>query len=308
MTLISSLLFLMAPAQGVVAAQQNVLPKAPNARLCRMPEGWDQVMAQDPRYIVFGELHGTEQGPEFIGNLACALAAKGQRILVAVEKSAADDRELQTAWRLPADQFAGALSHIGWLGRDDGVASEAMFAMLVRLHGLKESGLPIGVVAFNGVKDEDQAKRFADLPGQGPHEAAQAENIAQAARLANYDRTLVLVGNFHARKDSIEWRGVQFDPMAKRLARHGKTVTLNMLYAAGSNWSCVLKPGAKVEPNRPITADLLDCGNHLTKGSPDLGRAPFIELDPARSGSTGDYDGFFWVGPISGSAPFAPDR
>lgn len=276
---------------------------------CKVPLGWDVIADQGPRYVVFGELHGTQQGPEFIGNLACALAAKKQRILVAVEKSATDDRELQTAWKLPGGQFGKALTDIGWWGSKDGVASEAMFVMLVRLHALKERGLPIGVVAFNGIKDEDQSKRFADLLGQGPHEAAQAENIARAAALADYDRVLVLVGNFHARKDRIERRGAQFDPMAKRLAQHGKTVSLDMRYAEGSSWTCVMKSGLKVEPGKPVTADSLDCGSHPTKGSPDLRRDPFIELDPVSTdGPNGKYDGFFWVGAISGSPPFAPRR
>lgn len=184
----------------------------------------------------------------------------------------------------------------------------ALFAMLVRLHDLKETGLPIGVVAFNGIRDEDQSRRFADLPRQGPHEAAQAENIARGAGLANYDQVLVLVGNFHARKGAVNQQGVQFDPMAKRLAQYGRIVSLDMRYAAGSSWNCVLKSGVRAEPGKPLATDSMDCGNHPTNGSPDLRRAPFIELAPSNQGSSGEYDGFFWVGPISGSPPFAPGK
>ena len=98
----------------------------------RAPGGWSDVTELEPRFVVFGELHGTRQGPEFIGNLACALASRGERILLAVEHSSTNDAALQAAWSLPADRFGQALVETGWAGRQDGVASQAMFAMLVR--------------------------------------------------------------------------------------------------------------------------------------------------------------------------------
>lgn len=304
MKLAARLLLLVALNAGTSAIGQEVRPATSRSPDCKVPQGWSSVAEREPRYVVLGELHGTRQGPEFIANLACALAAKGERILIAVEQSATDDAALQAAWKLPAGQFGKALSQIGWFGRDDGVASEAMFDMLVQMHDLKETGLPLGVVAFNGLKDEEQARRFADLPGQGPHEAAQAENIAQAIASGAHDRVLILVGNFHARKDRVERRGAQFDPMARRLAQMGKTITLDMRYGDGSSWNCILKPGVKPEPGKPVTAESLDCGNHATRGNADLDRPPFIELGATSSdGPAGAFDGFFWVGPIEGSQP-----
>lgn len=274
---------------------------------CSEPVGWDKIAERDPRFVVFGELHGTQQAPAFVGRLACNLASKGQRILVAVELSAADDQKLQDAWKQPVALFEKSLSKMGWRGRSDGVASEAMFAMLVRLHNLKAQGFPVDVVAFNGPKDGEKSQRFADLPGQGPHEAEQADNIAQASNASDYDRVLVLVGNFHARMGAVTWRGVQFDPMAKRLALYGTTLSLNMRYAEGTSWNCVLKPST-TQNDKPVTDDALDCGNHVTRGSPDLGPHPFIELSAASGASqVADYDGFFWVGRISGSPPAVVD-
>lgn len=274
---------------------------------CSEPAGWDKIIERDPHYVVFGELHGTEQAPAFVGRLACYLASKGQRILVAVELSAADDQELQDAWKLPVTLFEKSLSEIGWRGRNDGVASEAMFAMLVRLHNLNAQGFPIDVVAFNAPRDDKQPERFADLPGQGPHDAEQADNIAQASNISEYDRVLVLVGNIHALKTSVAWRGVQFDPMAKRLALYGSTLSLDMRYAEGTSWNCVLKHSATPD-DQPVTDDALDCGNHATRGSEDLGPDPFIELVTTTGESqVADYDGFFWVGQVSGSPPAVVD-
>ncbi|PQM26917.1 hypothetical protein CVO77_18250 [Sphingopyxis lindanitolerans] len=291
----------------LLVAGQSELPDASKSSQCSVPKGWDAIVDRDPRFVVFGEQHGTQQAPAFIADLACALSSKGQRTLVAVELSAADDRKLQDAWKLPANQFAGSLLEIGWRGRKDGVASRAMFDMLVRLHDLKERGLPVRIVAFNAPRDEEQSRRFADLPGQGPHEAGQAENIAQAANGLEYDRVLVLAGNFHARKGSVTWRGVQFDPMARRLTQYGTTITLNMRFAEGTSWNCVLKPSAN-QGGKPVTDQSLDCGNHPTRGSADLGPVPFIALASASDADqSGDYDGYFWVGPIRGSPPAAAE-
>lgn len=306
MTLVASLLLLMAPEPRQVNANPGA--QEPQAEGCREPDGWDEVARRNPRYVVFGELHGTQQAQTFVGSLACALATKGERILLAIEKDATDDDALQAAWTLPSDRFDKALAKIGWARRQDGVASRAMFAMLVDLHKLKEKGLPIAVVAFNGDRDAAQGKRFADLAGQGPHEAAQAENIAQAAERGNYSRVLVLVGNFHAGKQRVDWDGLRFDPMAARLSGYGNTLTLNMHYAAGTSWACIRETASVASGEKPPTEDSPTCGLHLMRGNADLNRSPFIAVTPSTEGDpVPNYDGFFWVGAITGSPPLAAD-
>src|SRR3546814_20260999 len=96
-----------------------------------------------------------------------------------------------------------------------------MFALLVRLHGLKEAGVAVDVAAFNGMRDDAQRARLAGLPGQGPHEAAQAENIRDAAAAGDYDRLLILVGSFHARKSTGGAGDDRFEHMAMSSAPSG---------------------------------------------------------------------------------------
>ncbi|HEX8062893.1 MAG TPA: hypothetical protein VF535_06725, partial [Allosphingosinicella sp.] len=192
-----------------------------DAVACSVPEGWSRVAARKTPYIIFGEVHGTRESPAFVEATACGLAAKGARVLVGVEHNATDDPALQAAWSLPDAQFPAALRALGWAGRKDGVASQAMFELLLRLHRLKERGRRIDVVAFNGARDAEQRERFKDLPGQGPHEAAQAENVRRAAEAKRYDHVLVLVGNLHARKQPVTRGGMSFEPMAMRLAPAG---------------------------------------------------------------------------------------
>lgn len=261
----------------------------------------------DPKFVVFGEIHGSVQSPAFIGDVACGLLAQGKRILVGIEFQATLDDQLQAAWQLPDAEFRKQLPAIGWAGRTDGVASRAMFELLLRLHSLKEKGAAIDIVAFNGTRDLAQQARFEKLPRQGPHEAAQADNIANAAKKAAYDVVLVLVGDFHARRRMVGEGPDQFEPMALRLAPSGRLVSLRLRHAGGTSWNCQLKPGVQLRLGAPIAADAIACGAYPVSGSADLHHVPFLQLgvDPADATSAG-FDGFFWVGPITASPPQLP--
>ncbi|MDF2637455.1 MAG: hypothetical protein K0R64_439 [Novosphingobium lindaniclasticum] len=299
------LLVLSALTLAMAAGASMAWADEPAVTTCSLPEGWAEIARRQPRYVVFGELHGTQQSPAFIGNLACALASRKQRVLVAIEQNARDNAALQDAWRLPTARFGQALRLVGWIGRKDGIASEAMFGMVVHLHALKTTGLPIDIVAFNS--DSAQEKHFPHLAGQGAHEAAQAENIHAATIRGRYDQVLILVGNVHARRARHGEGAGSFDFMAARLAALGRVVTLNTRYAAGTAWNCLAKPGVTFTPGHPPPSDAIECGNHSVKSNSDLKRAPFIGLG-AFPGEEPDtrYDGFFWLGPISGSPPLLP--
>ncbi|MEG3143198.1 hypothetical protein U1839_00910 [Sphingomonas sp. RT2P30] len=302
-------------AQNAPATQAHIVGAAQDSRQqaagsdCVLPASWAQVERRKPRYVVFGEMHGSTESPAFVGTIACALAARGERLLVAVEHGSTNDAAFQAAWHLPHEQFAAALQKAGWAGRNDGVASTAMLALLVRLHALKEQGGAIRIVAFNGARDDAQRARFGALPGQGPHEAAQAENIRDAASAQPYDHILVLVGNLHARKRPVDRGGVTFSPMVMQLAPPEAVVSLNMRSAGGTLWNCQLKQGVALEAGKPIPGDAIECGNHPTRDLTDLHRAPFVSLRTfPHEKPDMDYDGFFWTGKVTASPPAVPDH
>ena len=281
---------------------------AMSAATCALPLGWDQVAATGRKYVIFGEMHGTEQSPAMVGGVACASARRNERVLVAVELDSREDDGLQAAWGGPHQGFRERLlvAMPNWKGRNDGVASRAMLAMLDDLHALKAQGMSIDVVAFNGSRGPEQTARFKHLLGQEPHEAAQAENIRRAADAARYDRVLVLVGNLHARKRPVERRAVSWKPMAMQLAPADQIVSLNMVSGAGTMWNCRLKPGYAPKPGQPFSSAAIACGAIPTRsdgaeGAPQIGLGPIspVELDPA-------YDGHFYVGPVTASAPASP--
>jgi len=144
---------------------------------CTAPEGWAHVVARDPDFVVFGELR-TNEAPAFVQNLLCGEARQNRRRLLAVEHSSWQDQAWQEAWALPNEAFRAALPCLDWRDREDGLASEAMLQLVLAAHAFKERGASIDIVAFNGARDDAQRARFAELPGQGAHKAAQAQNIA----------------------------------------------------------------------------------------------------------------------------------
>lgn len=291
------------------APPQNTAATTTAPDSCTMPAGWEEVARSKPRFVVFGELHGTREAPAFVGRVACALAARGGTILVAVEHNAKQNAAFQHAWQQPHPKFAAALRKAGWAGRNDGVGSEAMLDMLVRLHALKASGRSIDIVAFNDPRDDAQAAKFRDLPGQGGHEAAQAENIRLAAGARPYDHVLVLVGNVHARKRAMDGGGVAFEPMAMRLGPPDRIVSLNMRVSGGTMWACQLAPGFVFKPGEPMPDKAIVCASHPLRDQPDLSRPPFLSLSAPPGAEEADgYDGFFWLGRVSGSPPAVPDR
>lgn len=274
------------------------------ADTCNDPEGLSAITTSKAQYIIFGELHGTEQSPAFFGDVACALATKHLKILVALELGSSANPALQAAWSGPREGFAEKLVRTmpDWREREDGVTSQAMLAMLVRLHDLKAQGHAIAVVAFNGARDEAQYEKFKDLPGQGGHEAAQAENIRNAAEAGRFDRVLVLVGNTHARKLPVDWHVPVYEPMAMRLAAPAQTLSFDIAYASGLAWNCQMKG---VYTGGPIAADAMDCSPHSVNGGAIVGvkRLLLNKNLPTAATVNPAYDGVFFVGPVTASRP-----
>ncbi|RGP39713.1 hypothetical protein BPTFM16_02670 [Altererythrobacter insulae] len=231
---------------------------------CDPLPGWDTIAeAADGKIFVIGESHGTVEAPTAVAEYVCA-ASETRAILVAIEFPSTSNDDFQRAWELPRSDFADALrSEVpDWRGREDGVASQAMFDMLVRLHALKETGRDISIVAFNGAKDDAQRDKFAHLPGQEPHEAAQAENIRTGWEEGAYHQTVVLVGSLHATKSVIDLNGTKIRPMANQIASAENVLSLRMVHRGGEHWGCQLRTDIEIDPSKQITDDMVICAAH----------------------------------------------
>lgn len=285
-------------------------PHVENASCDPLP-GWEDI-ANSARgnYLIFGELHGSAEPPSALYNYVCALSQSDDLpVLVAIEFDSATDDSFQTAWDAEPEEFRDVmLANVdSWGRRDDGVASVAMFQMLQNLHRLKSAGHEIDLVAFNGAKDEEQASRFSDLPGQEPHEASQAENISVAAAAKTYAHVVILVGNLHARKEPQDWDGVSWQPMAMKLAEPEKVISLVQRDSGGEAWNCQLSPDALANQKGPadIGPEDILCRDYPRRANKafESGEPHMALWDETHPGYRPGYDGFFFVGPINASPP-----
>lgn len=271
---------------------------------CSVPTGWDTVVGPSAHFVIFGEIQGTAESPTLFGETACALADRGEHLLVAVELASSDNAGLQRAWAgAPADFEKTVLAEMPqWKDGPDGVTSQAMMAMLARLHTLKADGKPIDIVAFNTGAFEQLP--YKDLPGQGPHEAGQAAAIRAADARGHYDRVLVLVGNYHARKKPVAFGGAVYQPMAMVLSDPSSSVSLNLALGAGMAWDCQLKgapPASGV-----ASADMVDCSAHPIRAmGPWTGAPQLIDTHGQAGPGNPDaaYDATLYVGPATASPP-----
>ena len=267
---------------------------------CDPMPGWEEVaQASADKYLVLGEAHGSAEAPTATAELVCSLAQDGP-VLLAIEFSSSTNAAWQRAWAAPHAEFRARLfAEVSeWGERNDGVASEAMLAMLVRLHALKDAGADIDIVAFNGARDDAQRAAFAGLPGQEPHEAAQAANIREAGQQRDYGHVVVLVGNLHAEKTPITLNGIDIRPMANLLAEADRIVSLAMHTDGGETWGCQLGADVEFDPGKPITTEMLDCSAQRIGPDRDP-RTRGFHLDPAMA-SRG-FDGVFALGPVTAS-------
>jgi hypothetical protein len=305
--IVTPILFLvLASCSSNVSRADQLTAMAAEKAWAEPVPGWAAVAAKKPKYVIFGELHGTKESPQFIAKLASGLANQGKRILVAVELSANTDLNVQKAWAGSPADFAATLTATGWAGRNDGVTSAAMLDMLTQLHLEKSHGASIAITAFNGARDDAQSERLNSNTDAG-HEATQAENIVQAANRGQYDYVLILVGNAHAMKKEITFTGSPYKPMAMHLERVGKTISLAMDYGSGTAWNCQLPAGFQVPAGQAVTWDMPSCANHPTSSNAEPRNGPQIVLGAKlRYAEARAFDGIYWVGPITGSVPALP--
>lgn len=199
--------------------------------------------------IVFGEVHGSAEIPQFVVDCAREFAANTEQVRVFLEFPAADNENV--------DKFARGEINVEELTRSrhwrvqDGRASRAMLRLV---EDLKSARIPVAGVDGGG----------------GDREQAMARNFVGAYSRTGYN--LVLVGNVHARLvNGMPWDAKSnVVPFAKQLRDQGvDLVSLDSRYPSGSAWNC--------SP---------DCGVHAATGSSDNGGATivFSKDAPAYSG------------------------
>lgn len=235
------------------------------------------------RYVLIGEVHGTEQTPAAFAEIVCAAAASGKRVLIGLEfpENARSAFQRYVASAGTMHDMTTFLDNSGWRAMrelPDGRTSSAMWNMIDRLRTLRAAGLNVSITTFIRAIQGDT---------QTIHEVGMATSLREADQSGDYDLVFGLVGNIHARKAPFRLGDEHLsDPMAMHLPPHS-TLSILAVTGSGEAWYCGQ-----------------ECGVHAITGSPD-GASPGVRID---AGLHPGFDGVVAVGSSTASLPFPEAR
>lgn len=233
----------------------------------------------ETRWVIVGEMHGTNETPDAFTNLVC-LAAKSRGVVTVAIEYPADMQPALDAW-LASDGGEAARTALlaGPFWRNpmqDGRTSVAFLRMLDRLRLMHRAGTLRSVRGF-------------DAPSDGSDK--RDRNAAMAVRLTKIADTtpgliMVLVGNYHAIvRDMPSPRGL-VHPAASLLPAD-KRVAVDVAGAGGSMWNCQME-GCHLydygpKPSGPAVIAPDTSADHRYDAIYTLGK-PFTGAEPAVPG------------------------
>jgi hypothetical protein len=228
-------------------------------------------------------MHGTQEVPRFVAQVACQAAVGGMPVTVGLELPLENQERVDRFIESPGteDDWLKLMEAPFWRSPyPDGRSSEAMANMLEHLRQLRASGLDVDAFVFDHPKAQGQVR-----------EDAMAATVRHQVESANSRFFVVLSGNIHARtRQGLPWDS-KYKPMGMLLEDElDDVVALDMAYDSGSAWICAVDSKGKK----------LDCGVKQAKGK-DNGDRFFVHTwgGANREG----YHGVFYVGPVNASAP-----
>jgi len=179
--------------------------------------------------LVFGETHGTNELPDFVGNVVSNFARSGKPVTLGLELPA----ELQGGInfyleaRSEAKGLAMLLANEFWLRESkfqDGRSSLSILRLLGTARHLRQSGSDIEVIALEGRIEEGDFER-------GMAAAIWHEILGNVGR-----KNIVLTGYLHAKPD----RGAPWDPDYESVGYRLRCIARNVKLATsgGGSWHC----------------------------------------------------------------------
>jgi len=220
---------------SIIAALLSV-----SANSCTPVPGADRLWRPAVRWVVVGELHGTNETPLAFANLVCLASAAGRAVTVAVEYPSDSQRDIDAY--LASNGNRHALSSflkipVFTAAMQDGRGSVAFIRMWDRLRRMKRAGNIANVVASDISR--------SDSPGQQRDETMAKAWIDIA--VPDNGIVLTLVGNVHAMRKPLSIAGRTIIT-AGSLMPAGRTITVNVVGSGGTAWNCQAD-GCKMHTN-----------------------------------------------------------
>ncbi len=264
------------PAAKPPVTEAPVAAPAPALRCDPVPDGLAAELSEH-EVIVLGEFHGTVEMPRAFGTLACHAANLRDRVLVGVELPQREQPLFEAALAAPTESEArAALSQSEFFARSyqDGRTSRAMGDLVLAVRELRRTGRAVELFAF-----DPTGKRNRDT---GMARLVEERRAAHPGAL-----TLLLVGNLHAKRTIGSPWVPDYRSVTHQLLESGASLlSLRFVHAGGEAWYC---NGGTPDSCGPKPA-----------GGRDRGEAPFVEWDDEDGR---DYDGAWYLGPVSASPP-----
>jgi hypothetical protein len=206
----------------VLSAYADVVPP------CAGVPGTDQLWRKRHlRFVLVGEMHGTNEGPTIFGDLVCAAGLSKRPIVVGIERPR-EEQEAIDAFMSSSNHEAAVqalLSKRGW-NQLDGRSSRAMLSLLEKLRVLKLKGQVSETVAFSGLA-------VSETPAKSEERMA---SVLMAAGSRYPDALVIaLTGNIHASKQA--FAEISYSMMARFLPA-AETLTLYVADRGGEAWNC----------------------------------------------------------------------
>jgi hypothetical protein len=223
---------------AVLAAATACQPLEEAEALWRSPE---------TRWVLIGEVHGTNEVPEAFTTLVCLAAARRGPITVVIEWPV-ETQPILDAW-LASDggkrAKAALLAAPEWRHEEQaGLTSIGVLRMLERLRVLHKQGKVTAVRAFDKAADGSDTR---------DRNLALAERLLEIGREAK-GLTLVLVGNVHASRVPIVWPDEVVRPTGHLLPPN-QLVTVGITSPGGSKWGRAATRGAASTRTRSVPRD-----------------------------------------------------
>ncbi len=242
--------FLLATA-ALLGSSATAEPAA--ARACdsslALPES---LVTNETRFVIVGELHGTDTSPDAFADIVCGFVAKGP-VLVHLEMPSSLDEAFARYLEAPSEETLAPIKN-SWLfttARYDGRGSQAFLAMIERFGEMAQAGLDVTINASQPDRPTLQPQYYYEL--------AMAQDWTRAAADHPRAMNLVLVGSFHARRSGPE-------PQRKGAAEFLLPNHFVALAQCGEGGrAAVLRPGEDGEPVEGIL-DLIDSEMGLPRG------------------------------------------
>lgn len=251
--------------------------------------------------IVLGEIHGTNEIPQFAADLVCNLLAArgGKGVVLALEYPRSEQSALDKFMlsKGSPDDLNKLVGGSFWAVKSAfGVTSRSMANLIWTMRSLRAKGHDVKILAFD---DSEKAWGQSSISKEEfgrEIDRLMATFLGQSINQAFGKMHIVLAGGYHAttRRENV------FDPnhraMAHLLSKEFQIVALSASYVSGEAWACRMMNPADQAPK---CGALTVIGRSLPKEAP--WRIGLYETASEREAA--GFDGFFVVGKISASPP-----